>query len=285
MVIPVVMYGCESWTVKKVEHRRNYAFELWYWRILLRVPWSARRSNQSILKEISPEISSRWAAYKFILPLRGQWCILISGCWHCFQCLKFLGQLTDVTRRSNQSILKEISPGCSLEGLKVQYVGHLMQRTDSLEKTLMLGKIEGGRRRDDRGWDGSIATPTWWTQVWVSSRSWWWTGKPSVLQSMGSQRVGHNWATGLNWRKRGGMLKTGSLTPTKKLSHQTMHEINKPWRKTGAKPTCPNPALWEEMENKLFWDFCTTSWCSLTAIWIHTNSTQTETYTTLPGKN
>ena len=95
MVFPVVMYGCESWTVKKAEHRRMEAFELWYWRRLLRVPWTARSSNQSILKEISP--------------------------------------------------------GCSLEGLmlklKLQYFGHLMQRADSLEKTLMLGKIEGRRRR------------------------------------------------------------------------------------------------------------------------------------------
>ena len=95
MVFPVVMYGCESWTVKKAESQRIDAFELWGWRRLLRVPWTARRSNQSILKEISP--------------------------------------------------------GCSLEGLKLQYFGHLMQRADSLEKTLMLGKIEGRRRRDDRG--------------------------------------------------------------------------------------------------------------------------------------
>ena len=93
MVFPVVMYGCESWTVKKAEHRRIDAFELWCWRRLLRVPWNARRSNQSILKEISP--------------------------------------------------------GCSLEGLmlKLQYFGHLMRRVDSLEKTLMLGEIGGRRRR------------------------------------------------------------------------------------------------------------------------------------------
>ena len=94
-VFPVVMYGCESWTIKKGEHRRIDAFELWCWRRLLRVPWTARRSNQSILKEISP--------------------------------------------------------GCSLEGLmlklKLQYFGYLIQRTDSLEKTLMLGKIVGRRRR------------------------------------------------------------------------------------------------------------------------------------------
>ena len=95
MVFPVVMYGCESWTVKKAERRRTDAFELWHWRRLLRVPWMARRSNQSILKEISP--------------------------------------------------------GCSLEGLmlklKLQYFDHLKQRTDLLEKTLMLGKIGGRRRR------------------------------------------------------------------------------------------------------------------------------------------
>ena len=96
MVFPVVMYGCESWTVKKAKHQGIDAFELWYWRSLWRVPWTARRSNQSILKEISP--------------------------------------------------------GISLEGmmlkLKLEYVGHLIQRADSLEKTLMLGKIEGKRRRE-----------------------------------------------------------------------------------------------------------------------------------------
>ena len=95
MVFPVVMYGCESWTIKKAEHRRIDAFELWCWRRLLRVPWTARRSNQSILKEISPEYSLEGLMLK----------------------------------------------------LKLQYFGHLMQRTDSFEKTLMLGKIEGRRRR------------------------------------------------------------------------------------------------------------------------------------------
>ena len=83
--------------------------------------------------------------------------------------------------------------------VKLQYFGHLMQRTDSLEKTMMLGKIKGGRRRDDRGWDGWMASPTQWTWVWVNSRSWWWTGRPGVLRFMGSQRVGHDWATELNW--------------------------------------------------------------------------------------
>ena len=140
MVFPVVMHECESWAVKKAEHWKIDAFELWCWRRLLRVPWTARRSNQSILGEISP--------------------------------------------------------GCSLEGLmlklKLQYFCHLMRRADSLEKTLMLGKIEGRRRR---GWqrmrwlDGITDYRTW---VWVDSRSWWWTGRPGALQFMRSQRVGHD---------------------------------------------------------------------------------------------
>ena len=147
VVFPVVMHGCESWTVKKAECQRIDAFELWCWRRLLRVPWTARRSNQSILKEISP--------------------------------------------------------GCSLEELmltlKLQYFGHLMRRVDSLEKTLMLGGIGGRREGDDRGWDGWMASPTQWTQVWVNSGSWWWTGRPSVLLFMGLQRVRHDWETELNW--------------------------------------------------------------------------------------
>ena len=113
--------------------------------------------------------------------------------WGCFQ-------NTDAwtARRSNQSILKEISPGCSLEGLmlklKLQYCGNLMRRADSFEKTLMLGKIEGRRRRE--GW---IASPTQWTSVWVNCGSWWWTGRPGMLRFMGSQRVGYDWVTELNW--------------------------------------------------------------------------------------
>ena len=108
--------------------------------------------------------------------------------------------------RPNQSILKEISPEYSLEGLmlklKRQYFGHLMRTADLLEKTLMLGKIEGGRRRDDRGWDGWMASPTHWTWFWVKCGSWWWTGKPGILLSMGSQKSGHNWTEldlWLNW--------------------------------------------------------------------------------------
>ena len=147
MIFPVVMYGCESWTVKKAEHWKIDAFELWYWRRLLRVPWTARRSNQSILKEISP--------------------------------------------------------GCSLEGLtlklKLQYFGHLMWRDDSWKRPWCWEGLGAGGEGDNRGWDGWMASPTQWTWVWVNSGSWWWTERPGMLRFMGSQRVGHDWATELNW--------------------------------------------------------------------------------------
>ena len=113
--------------------------KLWCWRRLLRVPWNARRSNPSILKEISPDYS-------------------LEGL-----------------------ILK----------LKLQYFGHLMRRTYSFAKTLMLRKTEEGEG-NDRGWDGWMASPTQWTWVWVNSGSWWWTGRPGMLQSMGLQRVRHD---------------------------------------------------------------------------------------------
>ena len=86
--------------------------------------------------------------------------------------------------------------------MKLQHFGHLMQKADSFEKTLMLGKIEGGRRKDERGWDGWMASPTKWTWVWVNCGSWWWAGRPGVLQSMRLQRVGPDWATELNWWPR-----------------------------------------------------------------------------------
>ena len=104
-------------------------------------------------------------------------------------------------RKSNQSILKEISPEYSLEGLmlklKLQYFGPLMRRTDSLGKTLMLGRLKAGGKGDDRGCDGWMASPTRWTCVWASSGSWWWSGKLVVVQSVGLQRVGHGWVTEL----------------------------------------------------------------------------------------
>ena len=109
-------------------------------------------------------------------------------------------------RRSNQSILKEIRPEYSLEelmmNLKLQYFGQLMQRTDSLQKTLILGKMKAGGEGDTRGWDVWMASLTQWAWVWASSGSLWWTGKPGVLQSMQLQRVRHNWATKLNWAGR-----------------------------------------------------------------------------------
>ena len=124
----------------------------------------------------------------------------------CFQIMVLEKTLENpwLVKRSNQSILKEISHEYSLEGLmlklKLQYFGHLMQRADSLEKTLMLGQIRGRRRRGQQRMRWLMASRTWWTWVWVNSGSWWWTGRPGVLWFMGSQRVGHDWATELNWR-------------------------------------------------------------------------------------
>ena len=132
-------------------------------------------------------------------------------------------------RRSNQSILKEISSKYSLEGLmlklKLQYFGHLMWRADSSEKTLMLGKIEGGRRRGQQRWDGWMASPTQWAWVGVNSGSWWWTGRPCMLQSMGSQRVRHDWETELNWTK---CVSVSGVQPSGSVTHihvSTLHSF------------------------------------------------------------
>ena len=137
---------CESWTVKKAECRRIDAFELWCWRRLLRVPWTARRSNQSILK---------------------------------------------------------ISPGISLEGLmlklKLQYLATSCEELTHWQRFWCWEGLGAGGEGDDRGCDGWMASPTRWMWVWVNSRRWWWTRRPGVLWFMGSQRVGHDWATELNW--------------------------------------------------------------------------------------
>ena len=110
-------------------------------------------------------------------------------------------------RRSNQSSLKKISPGCSLEGLmlklKLQYFGHLMRKANSLERPWCWERLRAGGERGDRGWDGWMASLSQWTWVWVDSGNWWWTGRPGMLRFMGSQRVGHDWATELNWGRIG----------------------------------------------------------------------------------
>ena len=143
MVFPVVRYGCERWSIKKAECRRIDGFELWCWRRLLRVPWTARRSNQSIQKEISPEYS-----------LEG---LMLS--------------------------------------LKLQYFGHLMRRADSLERTLMLGKIKGRSRSgwERTGWLDGITDSM--DMSMSKLRRWWRTGKPGELQSMGLQRIRQDWGT------------------------------------------------------------------------------------------
>ena len=144
MVFLVVMYGCESWAIKKAEHRRIGAFELWCWKRLLRIPWTERRSNQFVLKEISPEYSLEGLMLK----------------------------------------------------LKFPYFHHLLQGIDSLEKTLMLGRIEGSRRggRQRVRWLNGITDSM---DMSLSSRSWWWTGSLACCSLRRSQRVGHT--ERLNW--------------------------------------------------------------------------------------
>ena len=141
------MYGCESWTVKKAECWRIDCFELWCWRRLLRVPWTARRSNRSILKETSLD--------------------------------------------------------CSLEGLmlklKLQYLPTWWAEVTHLKRPWCWERLKVGGEGDNRGWDGWMVSPTQKTWVWVNSRCWLWIGRPGVLQAMGSQRVGHDWATEPNW--------------------------------------------------------------------------------------
>ena len=147
MVFPVVMYGCEIWTVKKAECQRIDAFELWCWRRPLRVPWTARRFNQSILGEIS--LGVHWK----------DWC----WSWNSNTLTTSCEELTHWKR-----------PWC-WEGLGA------------------------GGEGDNRGWAGWMASPTQWTRIWVNSESWWWTRRPGVLRFMGSQRVGHDWASEMNW--------------------------------------------------------------------------------------
>ena len=140
--LPVVMYGCESWTIKKAECWRIDASELWCWRRLLRVPWSARRSNQSILKEISPEYSLKDWCWSWNSNTLATWCEELTH-WKRLWCWE---------------------------------------------------RLKAGEG-DDRGCDGYMVSLTQWTWVWINSGSWWWTGRPSVLQSLGLQRVVHKWAT------------------------------------------------------------------------------------------
>ena len=145
MVFPVVMYGCDSWTLKKAEHQWIIAFALWYWKRLLRVPWTARRSNQSILKKISLEYSLEDWCWSWNSNTLATWFEVLTY-WKRLWCCE---------------------------------------------------RLKAGGESDDREWDGWMASLTQWTWVWVNSRTWWCTGRPDMLQSMGLQRVGHDWVTEL----------------------------------------------------------------------------------------
>ena len=148
VVFPVVVHRCKSWTVKKAEHWRTDAFELWCWRRLLRAPWTARRSNQSILKEINPEYSLEGLMLK----------------------------------------------------LKLQYLATCCKQPTHWKRPQCQERLRAGGEGGNRGWDGWMVSPTQWTWVWASSGSWWWTGKPGVLQFMEFQRVRLKDWTELNWR-------------------------------------------------------------------------------------
>ena len=272
-VFPVVMYGWESWTIKKAEHRGIDAFELWCWRRLLRVPWTSRRSNQPILKEISPEYSLEGLMLKLnsytlatwyeeltlektlmlgkiegrregdhrgwdgliasLTPWTWVWANSGSWCWtekpgglqsmglqesdtterlnrtehqriDAFElyCWRRPLRVPWTARRSNQSILKEISPEYSLEGLMLKLNSYTLatwcKELTHWKRPWCWERLKAGGEEVNRGWDGWMASLTRWTTVWATSRSWWWTGKPGMLQSTGSQRVGHNWATELS---------------------------------------------------------------------------------------
>ena len=149
MVFPVVMYGCGSWTIKKAESWKNDTFELWCWRRLLRVPWTARRSNQQILKKINPWIFTERTDAEAEAPIL----------WP-----------PDV-------------------------------KSQLIRKDPDVGRLKAGGEEDNRGRGRWMASPIQWTWVWANSRRWW-TEKPGEMQSMRSQRVGHNWATEQQWKFR-----------------------------------------------------------------------------------
>ena len=169
MVFPVVMCGSESWTIKKAEDQRIDAFELWYWRSLLRVPWTARRSKESILKEISPEYSLERLMLKLKLPIL----------W--------------APDAKNQLIWKDPDAG------------------------------KDWRREKKGTTEDEMASLTQWTWVWVNSGGWRWTGRPGMLQSIGPQRVGHDWATELKGRRRNAKKQNGF--PRRPYKYQRKEEM------------------------------------------------------------
>ena len=199
MVFPVVMYGCESWTIMKAECWRIDAFELWCWRRLLRVPWTARRSNQSILGKISPECSLE----RLMLKLKLQYVD------HQMQ------RADSLEKTLMQERLKAGGGGddrgwdaAAAAAAAAKCLPSYLTLCDPVDGSPPGSSVPGILQARilecvaisfSRGWDDWMASPTRWTWVWASSGSWWRTGKPRMLQSVGWQRVRHDWATELNW--------------------------------------------------------------------------------------
>ena len=201
MVFPVVMYGCESWTIKTAEHRIIDAFEL-CWRRLLRAPWTAGTPSQSTLKEISPE--------------------------------------------------------CSLEGLmlklKLQYfLATWCEELTHLKRPWCWERLKVGGEGNNRGWDDWMASPTQWTWVWVNSGSWWGTGRPGVLQSMELQRVGHDWATELNWTEQHTHPSSSSM-PTNPITGLPPNRI------TSQRPHLQIPSQWGLARHRMSFGGNTNIW-------------------------
>ena len=242
MVFPVVMYGCESWPIKKVERWRIDVLELWCWRRILRVLWTARKSNQSILKEISPEYSlqrrRQWHPTPVLLPGKFHGWRSLVGCspWGCKESdtterLHFHFSLPHIgegngnplqcsclenprdggawwaaiygVSQSRTRLKRLSSSSSSIHWKDWSWNSNILvtwcEKLTHWKRPWCWERLKAGGEGDDRGWDGWMASLTWWTWVWASSGSWWWTGNCGMLQSMESQRVRHNWVTELNW--------------------------------------------------------------------------------------
>ena len=205
MVFPVVMFRCESWTIKKAACQRIDAFELCCWRRLLKVPWTARRKNQSILDEINKELKPGNP--------RGNKPWIFTG----------------------KTAVETEAPILWPLVVKRGFIGKKKKN----KKPWCWERLRAGGEGEDRGWDGWMALPTQWTRVSVISGSWWWTGRPDMLQFMGSQRVGHDWMTELKWKWSRSVV-SDSVTP-RTVAHQAPPSMEFSRQEYWSGLPCPSP--------------------------------------------